>query len=149
MQVILGLLNPLGGVAYFAHIGGFLAGVLTGYVLKNVITGHGMVTPQVRYSRKDRQNITSVPDMTIHTQPEVIKGSNFYEIIAEMPGLVSQSEIQANYDPNTQSVRVFTTGSRKYDINIRISDIQDDIVKIDQIKYLNGIVRIRISNQKS
>ena len=149
MQVILGLLNPLGGVAYFAHIGGFLAGVLTGYVLKNVITGHGMVTPQIRYSRKDRQNITSVPDMTIHTQPEVIKGSNFYEIIAEMPGLASQSEIQANYDPNTQSVRVFTTGSRKYDINIRISDIQDDIVKIDQIKYLNGIVRIRISNQKS
>lgn len=149
MQVILGLLNPLGGVAYFAHIGGFLAGVLTGYVLKNVITGYGMVTPQIRYPRKDRQNITSVPDMTIHTQPEVIKGSNFYEIIAEMPGLVSQSEIQANYDPNTQSVRVFTTGSRKYDINIRISDIQDDIVKIDQIKYLNGIVRIRISNQKS
>ncbi len=149
MQVILGLLNPLGGVAYFAHIGGFLAGVLTGYVLKNVITGHGMVTPQIRYPRKDRQNITSVPDMTINTQPEVIKGSNFYEIIAEMPGLVSQSEIQANYDPNTQSVRVFTTGSRKYDINIRISDIQDDIVKIDQIKYLNGIVRIRISNQKS
>ena len=149
MQVILGLLNPLGGVAYFAHIGGFLAGMLTGYVLKNVITGHGMVTSQIRYSRKDRQNITSVPDMTIHTQPEIIKGSNFYEIIAEMPGLVSQSEIQANYDPNTQSVRVFTTGSRKYDINIRISDIQDDIVKIDQIKYLNGIVRIRISKQKS
>ncbi|MGV8107378.1 MAG: rhomboid family intramembrane serine protease [Nitrososphaerota archaeon] len=149
MQVIFGLLNPLGGVAYLAHIGGFLAGVLTGYVLKNVITGRGMVTPQVRYSRKDRQNNTKMPDMTIHTQPEVIKGSNFYEIIAEMPGLVSQSEIQANYDPNTQSVRVFTTGSRKYDINIRISDIHDDIVKIDQIKYLNGIVRIRISNQKS
>ena len=149
MQVIFGLLNPLGGVAYLAHIGGFLAGVLTGYVMKNVIAGHGMVTPQTRYSRKDRQNITSVPDMTIHTQPEVIKGSNFYEIIAEMPGLVGQSEIQAIYDPNTQSVRVFTTGSRKYDINIRISDIQDDIVKIDQIKYLNGIVRIRISNQKS
>ena len=148
MQVIFGLLNPLGGVAYLAHIGGFLAGVLTGYVMKNVIAGHGMVTPQIRNSRKDRQNITSVPDMTIHPQPEVIKGSNFYEIIAEMPGLVSQSEIQANYDPNTQSVRVFTTGSRKYDINIRISDIQDDIVKIDQIKYLNGIVRIRISNQK-
>jgi membrane associated rhomboid family serine protease len=149
MQIILSLLNPLGGVAYVAHIGGFLAGLLTGYVMKNVLTGHGMVTPQMRYSRKDRQNITSVPDMTVHTQPEVIKGSNFYEIIAEMPGLVSQSEIQANYDPNTQSVRVFTTGSRKYDINIRISDIQDDIIRIDQIKYLNGIVRIRISNQKS
>ncbi|HXV87594.1 MAG TPA: rhomboid family intramembrane serine protease [Nitrososphaeraceae archaeon] len=149
MQIIFSVLNPLGGVAYLAHIGGFLAGLLSGYVMKNVITGQGMVTPQMRYSRKDRQNITSMPDMTVHTQPEVIKGSNFYEIIAEMPGLVSQSEIQANYDPNTQSVRVFTTGSRKYDINIRISDIQDDIVKIDQIKYLNGIVRIRISNQKS
>jgi hypothetical protein len=64
-----------------------------------------------------------------------------------MPGLASQSEIQASYDPNNQSVRVYTTGPRKYDMNIRISDIQDDILKIDQIRYLNGIVRIRISKQ--
>jgi hypothetical protein len=64
-----------------------------------------------------------------------------------MPGLTSQSEIQASYDPNNQSVRVYTTGSRKYDINIRISDIGDDTPKIDQIRYLNGIVRIRISKQ--
>ena len=144
MQVILSLINPLGGVAYVAHIGGFLAGLLTGYVLKNVITGYGLSTPQIRYPRQDRQNM---PDMTVHTQPEVIKGSNFYEIIAEMPGLASQSEIQASYDPNNQSVRVYTTGSRKYDINIRISDIGDDTPKIDQIRYLNGIVRIRITKQ--
>ena len=64
-----------------------------------------------------------------------------------MPGLASQSEIQASYDRNNQSVRVYTTGPRKYDINIRISDIQDDILKIDQIRYLNGIVRIRIAKQ--
>jgi membrane associated rhomboid family serine protease len=149
LQVIFGLINPLGGVAYFAHIGGFLAGVLTGYVFKNVINRYGMVTPQVRYPRTDRQDVTNMQDMPIHTQPEVIKGSNFYEIIAEMPGLVDQSEIQANYDPNTQSVRIFTSGSRKYDINVRISDIQDENIKINQIKYLNGIVRIRISNQLS
>jgi len=93
--------------------------------------------------------MTNMADMSIHTQPEVIKGSNFYEIIAEMPGLVDQSEIQANYDPNTQSVRIFTSGSRKYDINVRISDIQNENIKIDQIKYLNGIVRIRISKQSS
>lgn len=149
MQVILTVITPVGregsGVAYVAHIGGFLAGLLTGYVLKNVISGYGIPTPQIRYSRKDHQAATNMPDMTIHTQPEVIKGSNFYEIIAEMPGLASESEIQASYDPNNQSVRVYTTGSRKYDINIRISDIGDDILKIDQIRYLNGIVRIRIS----
>jgi HSP20 family molecular chaperone IbpA len=115
--------------------------------LKNVITGRGLPTPQIRYPRQDRQNVTNMPDMTIHTQPEVIKGSNFYEIIAEMPGLASQSDIQASYDPNNQSVRVYTTGSRKYDINVRISDIGDGIPKIDQIRYLNGIVRIRISKQ--
>jgi hypothetical protein len=149
LQVILGFIDQTGGVAYAAHIGGFLAGVLTGYVFKNVINRYGMVTPQVRYPRTDRQDVTNMQDMAIHTQPEVIKGSNFYEIIAEMPGLVDQSEIQANYDPNTQSVRIFTSGSRKYDINVRISDIQDENIKIDQIKYLNGIVRIRISNQLS
>src|SRR5918996_5223245 len=147
MQVILSLINPQGGVAYLAHIGGFLAGLLTGYLLKNMITGSGLPIPQIRYPKKDRQNVANMPDMTVHTQPEVIKGSNFYEIIAEIPGLASQSEIQASYDPNNQSVRVYTTGPRKYDINIRISDIQDDILKIDQIRYLNGIVRIRISKQ--
>ena len=147
MQVILSLINPLGGVAYVAHIGGFLAGLLTGYVLKNAITGYSMPAPQIRYQRKDRQNVANMPDMTIHTQPEVIKGSNFYEIIAEMPGLASQSEIQASYDPNNQSVRVYTTGQRKYDINMRLPDVHNDIVKIDQIRYLNGIVRIRISKQ--
>ncbi len=145
MQLIFSLLNQSGGVAYVAHIGGFLAGLLTGYLLKNVVTRNGMAAPQMRYPTRDRQKISNIPDMTIHTQPEVIKGSNFYEIIAEMPGLVDQSEIQANYDPNTQSVRIFTSGSRKYDINVRISDIQDGNIKIDQIEYLNGIVRIRIS----
>jgi membrane associated rhomboid family serine protease len=149
MQVILGFIDQAGGVAYAAHIGGFLAGVLTGYVVKNIIPRYGMVTPQIRYPSRDRHNVTNMPDMSIHSQPEVIKGPNFYEIIAEMPGLVDQSEIQANYDPNTQSVRIFTSGSRKYDINVRISDIQDENIKIDQIKYLNGIVRIRISNQSS
>jgi hypothetical protein len=64
-----------------------------------------------------------------------------------MPGLAGQSEIQASYDPNNQSVRVYTTGSRKYDINIRISEVGDDTLKIDQIRYLNGIVRLRISKQ--
>ncbi len=150
MQVIFSLVNPLGGVAYIAHIGGFVAGILTGYIWKNFGTRYGIVTPQIRYPRKDRQNMADMADMadmTIHTQPEVIKGSNFYEIIAEMPGLVDQSEIQANYDPNTQSVRIFTTGSRKYDINVRLSDIQDKNITIDQIKYLNGIVRIHISKQ--
>lgn len=135
-----------GGVAYVAHIGGFLAGLLTGYLVKNLITGSILPAPQIRYPRKD-QNIANMPDMTIHTQPEVIKGPNFYEIIAEMPGVASQSEIQASYDPNNQSVRVYTTGSRKYDTNIRISDIGDETLKIEQIRYLNGIVRIRISKQ--
>lgn len=147
MQVIFSLIGQNSGVAYVAHIGGFLAGLLTGYVLKNAISGYGIPTAQIRYQKKDRQNVANMPDMTVHTQPEVIKGSNFYEIIAEMPGLANQSEIQASYDLNNQSVRVYTTGSRKYDINIRISDTQDDILKIDQIRYLNGIVRIRISKQ--
>src|SRR6185436_4333675 len=44
MQVIFSLLNQSGGVAYVAHIGGFLAGLLTGYLLKNMVTRDGMVT---------------------------------------------------------------------------------------------------------
>lgn len=145
MQVILGFIDQAGGVAYVAHIGGFLAGMLTAYIFKNLIPQYGMVTPQTQYPRRGSHNVTNMQDMSIHTQPEVIKGSNYYEIIAEMPGLEDQSEIQANFEPSTQSVRVFTSGPRKYDINVRIPDIQGQNIKIDQIKYLNGIVRIRMS----
>src|SRR5919106_1138764 len=34
MQIVLGFLDPLSGVAYTAHIGGFLAGAATGYLWK-------------------------------------------------------------------------------------------------------------------
>ena len=149
LQVTLGFIDQAGGVAYVAHIGGFLAGMLTAYIFKNLIPQYGMVTPQMQYPRRGSHNVTNMQDMSIHTQPEVIKGSNYYEIIAEMPGLEDQSEIQANFEPSTQSVRVFTSGPRKYDINVRIPDIQGQNIKIDQIKYLNGIVRIRISNLMS
>src|SRR4026209_2678196 len=63
MQVIFSLLNQSGGVAYVAHIGGFLAGLLTGYLLKNMVTRDGMVTPQIRYPTSDRQKISNIPDM--------------------------------------------------------------------------------------
>ena len=149
LQVILGFIDQAGGVAYVAHIGGFLAGMSTAYIFKNLIRQYGMVTPQMQYPRRASHNVTNMQDMSIHAQPEVIKGSNYYEIIAEMPGLEDQSEIQANFEPSTQSVRVFTSGPRKYDINVRIPDIQGQNIKIDQIKYLNGIVRIRISNLMS
>src|SRR6266542_4275040 len=42
MQVIFSLVNPLGGVAYIAHIGGFVAGILTGYIWKNFGTRYGI-----------------------------------------------------------------------------------------------------------
>ena len=48
LQVIFGLIDPFGGVAYFAHIGGFVAGLGTGYVWKLFLSGKNIITPRVQ-----------------------------------------------------------------------------------------------------
>ena len=118
MQIILQLLDPLGGVAYFAHIGGFVAGVGTGYlwkILKDNNVALSKPKGQGRILKHDIRNSNE-----IYSTPEIIVGSDYYEIIAEMPGL-TQSDIMTNYDPNTQNFHIFTTGARKYRYEYKIT----------------------------
>ena len=143
MQIILQLLDPLGGVAYFAHIGGFVAGVGTGYlwkILKDNNVALSKPKGQGRILKHDIRNSNE-----IYSTPEIIVGSDYYEIIAEMPGL-TQSEIMTNYDPNTQNFHIFTTGARKYDMNIKLPDEKVG-VRVDYIEYRNGITRIRLAKE--
>src|ERR671924_2125410 len=43
LQLIFGLIDPFGGVAYLAHIGGFVAGLGTGYVWKSFLSGKNII----------------------------------------------------------------------------------------------------------
>src|SRR6187551_263638 len=95
MQIVLNFIDPLGGVAYMAHIGGFVAGLGTGYLWKKFKFQNPISFQPKWQTIKNRPNMV---EMGIDTQPEIIKGPDFYEIIAEVRGLTGISDIRTDYN---------------------------------------------------
>ena len=145
LQVIFGLIDPFGGVAYVAHIGGFVAGVGIGYLWKLFLSGKNITTPlskmdsQIKGKQRPR-----IQEAIPQASPEVIEGPDFYEIIAEIPGVSDASDINATFEPDTGNVRILARGSRNYDM---LAKLPATAVKpsIEYIHYLNGIARIRLT----
>jgi membrane associated rhomboid family serine protease len=145
LQVIFGLIDPFGGVAYVAHIGGFVVGVGTGYIWKLFLSGKNIITLQSKTNNqikgKQRPRIEeAIPLAT----PEVIEGPDFYEIIAEIHGVSDASDINATFEPDTGNVRIIARGSRNYDM---LAKLPTTAVKptVEYIHYLNGIARIHLT----
>ncbi|HEY7506078.1 MAG TPA: rhomboid family intramembrane serine protease [Nitrososphaera sp.] len=157
MQVaftVLGLLSPLadGGVAYLAHIGGFVAGVAAGFVWRMLpdsikykegrIAAGATAKPMFRNPmlRKSRPKIEDIAQ----SAPEVIEGPDYYEVIAEIRGVANTSDISASYAPESRQVRIVAKGSRKYEMWVKLPDTAVN-PQVKYIKYLNGIARIRLT----
>jgi membrane associated rhomboid family serine protease len=157
MQVVFALIGQLGpaggsGVAYLAHIGGFVAGVAVGFAWKalpdSVKYKEGQaaaaagVKPAFRgpMFRKSRPRIEDVAPAA----PEVIEGPDYYEIIAEIRGVSDASDISASYDAERRQVKIVAQGSRKYEMSARLPDTAVNPV-VKYIQYLNGIARIRLT----
>lgn len=145
LQVIFGLIDPFGGVAYLAHIGGFVAGLGTGYTWKLFLSGNYITNPLPKTDsqiiRKQRPKIEeSIPQAS----PEVIEGPDFYEIIAEIHGVSDATDIHASLEPDTGNVRIIARGSRNYNM---LAKLPTTAVKptVEYIHYLNGIARIRLT----
>jgi HSP20 family molecular chaperone IbpA len=81
--------------------------------------------------------------MGVNAQPELIKGPDFYEIIAEIRGVTSTSEIKVDYDPNTNIMRIYSIAPSTSEVKIKLPDDVSN-PQVNQIQYLNGIVRIRL-----
>ncbi len=147
LQVIFVLIGDTSGVAYLAHIGGFVAGVAAGFV------GRGMILPKLQVPGGKGPVLRKPPvkkvrpkleDVVSESAPEVIEGSNYYEIIAEIRGVTDASEIEARYDPDTRLVRITARGQRKYETTAKLPDSAANPV-VEYIHYLNGIARIRLT----
>jgi membrane associated rhomboid family serine protease len=144
LQVIFGLIDPFGGVAYLAHIGGFVAGLGTGYVWKLFLSGKKLITPLSKMnSQLIRKQRPSIDESISQPSPEVIEGPDFYEIIAEIHGVSDASDINASFEPDTGSVRIIARGSRNYDMSAKLPTTAIKPT-VEYIHYLNGIARIRL-----
>lgn len=152
LQVIFTLIGDTSGVAYLAHIGGFVAGAATGLVWRalpdsmkykqGVAAAGGPGKPMFRNPmiRKARPRIEDVAPAA----PEVIEGPDYYEVIAEVRGVSDASDISASYDADSRQVRIVTKGSRKYEMMSKLPDTAVSPV-VKYIQYLNGIARIRLT----
>jgi len=156
MQVLFGVLGQLGpfgggGVAYFAHIGGFIAGAAAGLVwraLPDSIKYKGAANiaggskpgwaPAMRKARPRLEDISPA------AAPEVIEGPDYYEVIAEVRGVSDASDISASYEAGSRQVRIVTHGSKKYELLAKLPDTAVNPV-VKYIQYLNGIARIRLA----
>lgn len=148
LQLIFAFIGQSGGVAYLAHIGGFVAGAATGLVARTFmmpalakLAGTGKTyTPPMRRVRP------KIEDVVSETPPEVIEGPGYYEIIAEMRGVRDASEISADYEPATNLVRIQVRGARKYEVYALLPQGARN-PKVEYIQYLNGIAKIRLSKE--
>ncbi len=152
MQVIFSLIGDTSGVAYLAHIGGFVAGAATGLAwraLPNSMKykqgapaagGAGKPMSRNPMARKARPRIEDVAPAA----PEVIEGSDYYEVIAEVRGVSDASDITASYDADSRQVRIVAKGSRRYEMAAKLPDTAVSPV-VKYIQYLNGIARIRLT----
>jgi len=150
---IIGQLGPAGeslGVAYLAHVGGFVAGALTGLAWKALPNSvkykeaakEVQVKPMFRnpMARNVRPRIEDVMPAT----PEVIEGPDYYEVIAEIRGVSDASDISARYEAETRQVRIDARGTRKYELLAKLPDTAVNPV-VKHIHYVNGIARIRLA----
>jgi membrane associated rhomboid family serine protease len=145
LQIIFALMGPSGGgVAYLAHIGGFVIGMATGYVWKLLASQYRISLSSVKKSRVLQKERPRIEDAAPQVAPEVIEGPDFYEIIADIRGVSNSSDIHANYEPDTGNIRIIANGSRKYKMLVKLPSTAINPT-IKYIHILNGIARIRLS----
>ena len=150
---IIGQLGPAGeavGVAYLAHIGGFVAGALTGLAWRalpnSVKYKDAAKEVQVKPMFRNRmaRNVRPRIEDVVPATPEVIEGPDYYEVIAEIRGVSDASDISARYESETRQVRIVARGTRKYELLVKLPDTAVNPV-VKHIQYVNGIARIRLA----
>lgn len=142
LQVILGFFDPFGGVAYMAHIGGFVVGAGTAFIwklFKNTETYENFKSKQTNANR-----IRQIPlQYESKPVPEIIEKDNLYEIIVELRGIVDVSEVKLNPSTTGEVLRIYTTGIKKYDFEINLPE-GTRYTNVKNLTLLNNILRIQI-----
>lgn len=145
MQLIFGFIFPQsGGVAYFAHIGGFVAGLGTACIWRLLPTNRSLRLRDVRSPAIKKITLDRPESLLIKGEPEIIKGQGHYEILAEVKGISRLSDLTVDFEPGNSLVRIT---NKKSKISQILAYLPEDISKyqLQEIDYLNGIIRVRLS----
>ncbi|HEX6646532.1 MAG TPA: rhomboid family intramembrane serine protease, partial [Nitrososphaeraceae archaeon] len=148
LQVVFSILNPEGGVAYLAHIGGFVVGAGVSYLTKSffpsifqrqIDAGPNYLKKSKPFSRRLYQDNTR-PSIS---QPDIIEGDKHYEILVELKGLRNIQNLRAIYEESTHRLQIFSEGSLNPIVSIPLRE-EMHISLIQDVSYRNGILRVRM-----
>jgi membrane associated rhomboid family serine protease len=149
LQIIFSIINPEGGVAYLAHIGGFVVGAGTSFIAKklffslfqvqsrtssNFLKRNSKIYPKRSYENNSRNSIS---------HPDIVEGNNFYEILIEMKGLSNSQDLRAFYEKSSNTLQIFSGESINPLISVPLREDMD-VSEINDVTYLNGIIRVRM-----
>ena len=149
LQVVFSIFNPEGGVAYLAHIGGFVVGAGVSFLAKTFFPSvfQGSVgeknmylnKPPKVYSRGFYKNNTR----NSVSHPDIIESDTYYEVLVELKGLRNIQNLRALYEASTHSLQIFSDGSVNPILSIPLREDMH-ISLIQDVSYLNGILKIRM-----
>ena len=149
LQVVFSIFNPEGGVAYLAHIGGFVVGAGVSFLAKTFFPSvfQGSVggkntylnKPPKVYSREFYKN--NIQNSVSH--PDIIESDTYYEILVELKGLRNIQNLRAVYEADTHRLQIFSDGSANSIVSIPLREDMH-ISLIQDVSYLNGILKIRM-----
>ncbi len=145
MQLVFGFIFPQsGGVAYFAHRGGFVAGLGTAYAWKLLIGKKDLPIGNVRSPPIKKIAFNSLENELVKGEPDIIKGPDFYEILAQVRGISGLSDIIVNFEPQNMLVRITDNKSK---ISQILAKLPEDVsnYQLQEIDYRNGVIRVRLS----
>lgn len=143
MQLIFALIGQSGGIAYLAHVGGFLAGVGTAYFWKFFAHLFNWLFIDSKIHKTSTfqhiQNITVDKD----PPPEVIHGNDFLDVIIHLPSIIEISDIQTKLDTSTNVLSIkIPKVDKTYSVSLQTSE--NFVLDASSISVINGIIKIRM-----
>ena len=144
MQLVFGVIFPQsGGVAYFAHIGGFLAGLGTAYVWKLLAHKRNLHVQDIRSPPTKKISFSPSGNPFVGAEPDIIKGPDFCEILVEVKGISDLSDVKVDFEPQNTLVRITDNKTKFSQVLANLPEVVSRY-KLRDIDYLNGIIRVRL-----
>jgi membrane associated rhomboid family serine protease len=144
MQLIFALIGQSGGVAYIAHVGGFLAGVGTAYLWKFISNSYNLQPfVSTKTTKIDRSQPLQSPVLEKDNQPEVILGNGFFDTIIHAGGIIEDSDVKTEYNSSTNLLNVKIPKYNK-SFSVSIPNSNNFALRISSISVNNGIIKIRL-----
>ena len=118
-----------------------MAGIATAYLWKQFARNQDL---QIRIPPIKKIAFSPPKGQLVKGEPDIIRGPDFYEILAEVTGISGLSDVSVDFESHNRRVRIVDNKSK---ISQILANLPEDASKFQlrEIDYLNGIIRVRLS----